>query len=210
VNRQAIDPDAILADLNEEQREAATAVSGPVMILAGAGTGKTRVISHRVAYAVAIGAVDEKPYRVSGAQAEGCSPVARAFADGSDDVSPVKPDTIARSLAIGAPADGSYALQVARSTGGEIDACTEDEIVDGIRLLAETEGVFTETAGGVTIAVLKRMVERGVVAPDDETVAYVTGNGYKTIDALEGRIEASFHVRPDLDGFLEALERHLA
>jgi len=159
---------------------------------------------------IAIGAVDEKPYRVSGAQAEGCSPVARAFADGSDDVSPVKPDTIARSLAIGAPADGSYALQVARSTGGEIDACTEDEIVDGIRLLAETEGVFTETAGGVTIAVLKRMVERGVVAPDDETVAYVTGNGYKTIDALEGRIEASFHVRPDLDGFLEALERHLA
>jgi threonine synthase len=156
---------------------------------------------------IAIGAVDEKPYRVSGAQAEGCSPVANAFAAGADDITPVKPDTIARSLAIGAPADGFYALQVARTTGGEIEACTEDEIVDGIRLLAETEGVFTETAGGVTIAVLKRLVERGVVAPGEETVAYVTGNGYKTIDALEGRIEPSFHVDPDLDGFLEALDR---
>ncbi len=159
---------------------------------------------------IAIGAVDESPYRVSGAQPEGCSPVARAFAAGADDVTPVKPDTIARSLAIGAPADGFYALQVARTTGGEIEACSEDEIVDGIRLLAETEGVFTETAGGVTIAVLKRLVERGAIAPDEETVVYITGNGYKTIDALEGRIEASFHVRPDLDEFLEALDRHSA
>jgi threonine synthase len=154
---------------------------------------------------IAIGAVDEKRYRVSGAQAEGCSPVARAFADGADEVKPVKPDTIARSLAIGAPADGFYALQVSRTTGGEIDACSEDEIVDGIRLLAETEGVFTETAGGVTIAVLKRLVERGAIAPGEETVAYVTGNGYKTIDALEGRIEPSFHVKPDLDVFLAAI-----
>ena len=159
---------------------------------------------------IAIGAVDEKPYRVSGAQAQGCSPVARAFAAGETEVKPMKPDTIARSLAIGAPADGPYALQVSRATGGEIEACTEDEIVDGIRLLAETEGVFTETAGGVTIAVLKRLVERGVIGHDEETVAYVTGNGYKTIDALEGRIEPTFHVEPDLDGFLEALDRHLA
>jgi threonine synthase len=157
---------------------------------------------------IAIGAVDEKHYRVSGAQAEGCSPVAQAFGAGSDEVKPVKPDTIARSLAIGAPADGFYALQVARSTEGEIEACTEDEIVDGIRLLAETEGVFTETAGGVTIAVLKRLVERGVIGSHEETVAYITGNGYKTIDALEGRIEPSFHVQPDLDVFLEALDRH--
>ncbi len=118
----------------------------------------------------------------------------------------MKPDTIARSLAIGAPADGFYALQVARTTGGRDRVhAPKHEIVDGIRLLAETEGVFTETAGGVTMAVLKRLVERGVIAPDEETVAYVTGNGYKTIDALEGRIEPSFHVEPDLDGFLEAL-----
>jgi len=154
---------------------------------------------------IAVGAVDEKPYRVSGAQAQGCSPVARAFEAGAQEVRPVKPDTIARSLAIGSPADGSYAMQIARATGGRIEACSEDEIVDGIRLLAETEGVFTETAGGVTIAVLRRLVDRGAIAPDEETVAFVTGNGYKTIDALEGRIEPSFHVAPDLDEFLAAL-----
>lgn len=156
---------------------------------------------------IAIGAVDEKPYRVSGAQAEGCAPVARAFIEGADEVRPVKPDTIARSLAIGAPADGFYALQVARQTGGAIGWCTEDEIVDGIRLLAETEGVFTETAGGVTIANLKRLVESGAISPDETVVAYVTGNGYKTIDALEGRIEPSYHVAPDIDEFLDAVGR---
>ena len=99
---------------------------------------------------VEIGAVDERPYRISGAQAEGCSPVAQAFMANADEVRPVKPDTIARSLAIGNPADGRYAIQVARRTGGAIDACTEAEVLDGVRLLAETEGVFTETAGGVT------------------------------------------------------------
>ena len=155
---------------------------------------------------IAVGAVDERPYRVSGAQAEGCSPVARAFAAGVDDVRPVRPDTIARSLAIGAPADGFYALQVARQTNGTIAACPEDEIVDGIRLLAETEGVFTETAGGVTVAVLKRLVDEGTIAPDEETVAFITGNGYKTIDALEGRIEPTYWVAPDLDEFLDALD----
>lgn len=154
---------------------------------------------------IAIGAVDEKPCRVSGAQAEGCAPVARAFIDGSNEVRPVKPDTIARSLAIGSPADGRYALQVARQTGGAIEWCAEDEIVEGIRLLAETEGVFTETAGGVTIANLRRLVDKGAIGADEEIVAYVTGNGYKTMDALEGRIEPSFHVAPDLDEFLDAV-----
>jgi threonine synthase len=96
---------------------------------------------------------------------------------------------------------------VSRKTGGAIGLCPEEEIVDGIRLLAETEGVFTETAGGVTIAVLKRMVDDGVIRPEEEVVAYVTGNGYKTIDALEGRIEPSFHVSPDLDEFLAVLDR---
>ena len=119
---------------------------------------------------VAIGAVADKPYRISGAQPEGCSPVAQAWARGDDDVRPVKPNTIARSLAIGAPADGFYAIQTGRATAGEIAACTEDEIVDGIRLLAETEGVFTETAGGVTIAVLRRLAASGVIRPDEETV----------------------------------------
>jgi threonine synthase len=154
---------------------------------------------------IAIGAVEEKPYRVSGAQPQGCGPVANAFRDGSDEVKPVKADTIARSLAIGSPADGPFALQVARSTGGTIDACTEDEIVQGVRLLAETEGVFTETAGGVTIANLKRMVERGDIRPDEETVVFVTGNGYKTVEALASSIEPTYRVGPDLDEFLAVL-----
>jgi threonine synthase len=154
---------------------------------------------------IAIGAVEEKPYRVSGAQPEGCRPVAQAFLDGATEITPVKPDTIARSLAIGSPADGFFALQVARQTGGHIEWCTEHEILEGIHLLASTEGVFTETAGGVTIANLKRMAEQGIIGPDEETVAYVTGNGYKTIEALEGFLEASYHVAPDLDEFLTAL-----
>ena len=156
---------------------------------------------------VAIGAVEEKAYRVSGAQPEGCRPVAQAFKDGAEEVTPVKPDTIARSLAIGSPADGYFALQVARETGGVIEWCTEAEILDGITLLASTEGVFTETAGGVTIANLKRLVDQGVIAPEEETVAYVTGNGYKTVEVFEGSVEPSYHVAPDLDEFLAALDR---
>ena len=155
---------------------------------------------------IAIGAVDEKPYRVSGAQPEGCRPVAQAFLDGAEEVTPVKPDTIARSLAIGAPADGYFALKVARATGGHIEWCTEQEIREGIQLLASTEGVFTETAGGVTIANLKRMAEQGIIKPGEEVVAYVTGNGYKTIEALEGFLEPSYSVAPDLDEFLAALD----
>ncbi|HSL09762.1 MAG TPA: threonine synthase [Actinomycetota bacterium] len=154
---------------------------------------------------IAIGAVDAKPYRVSGAQPEGCRPVAQAFRDGADDVTPVKPSTIARSLAIGDPADGYFALKVARETGGAIEWCTEDEIRGGIHLLAETEGVFTETAGGVTIANLKRLVDQGAIRPDEETVAYVTGNGYKTIEAFEGHVEPTYHVTPNLDEFLSVL-----
>lgn len=154
---------------------------------------------------IAVGAVEERPYRVSGAQPEGCRPVAQAFLDGADEVMPVKPDTIARSLAIGAPADGFFALKVARATGGHIGWCTEQEIREGIRLLASTEGVFTETAGGVTIANLKRMVDQEIIRRDEEVVVYVTGNGYKTIDALEGFLEPSYHVAPDLDEFLAAV-----
>lgn len=153
----------------------------------------------------AVGAVDDRSYRISGAQAEGCSPVAQAFESNADEVRPVKPNTVAKSLAIGNPADGWYAIQTARTTGGVVEACTEAEVLEGVRLLAETEGVFTETAGGVTIAVLKRLVESGVVKSYDETVALVTGNGYKTIEAFEGTIEPSYHVAPDLDAFLAAL-----
>ena len=154
---------------------------------------------------IAVGAVAERPDRVSGAQPEGCRPVAQAFRDGADEVTPMKPDTIARSLAIGSPADGTFAMQVARETDGAIEWCTEAEILEGMRLLAETEGVFTETAGGVTIANLRRLTQQGVIRPEEEVVAYVTGNGFKTVEAFEGTVEPSYTVAPDLDEFLAAL-----
>jgi threonine synthase len=119
-----------------------------------------------------------------GAQAEGCSPVARAFEAGEDEVMPVKPRTIAKSLAIGDPADGFYALREARATGGRIAAVSEGAVVEGMRLLARTEGVFTETAGGVAIATLERLVREGHIAAGDETVVLLTGTGIKTMEAL--------------------------
>src|SRR5256885_9970068 len=108
---------------------------------------------------------------VSGAQALGCSPIAAAFLSGSDDIRPVKPDTIAKSLAIGNPADGYFALDAIRQSGGGAAAVTDEEIVEGIRLLARTEGIFTETAGGVTIDTLKRLTAEGVVRPDERGLA---------------------------------------
>ena len=127
---------------------------------------------------------DEPQTSIHGAQAEGCSPVARAFAAGDEEVSPVKPRTIAKSLAIGDPADGFYALREARATGGRITAVSEEAVVEGMRLLARTEGVFTETAGGVTIATLERLVREGHIGTRDETVALLTGTGIKTMEAL--------------------------
>jgi len=152
-----------------------------------------------------IGAIEGKPVRISGAQAAGCSPVAQAFASGTDEVRPVRPDTIARSLAIGNPADGYYAVKTARRTDGIIDACEEEEIVEGISLLAETEGLFAETAGGVTIACLKRLRERGAIRDGEEVVAYVTGSGYKTVEALEDRVRPPIFVEPSLEDFLSKL-----
>ena len=117
----------------------------------------------------------------------------------------MKPDTIAKSLAIGNPADGWRALEIVRRTGGAVAAATDDEIVDGIRLLARTEGVFAETAGGVTIATLAKLVTEGVVRSDETVVAYVTGNGLKTVEALVDRVETTATVRPSLDAALDAL-----
>jgi threonine synthase len=130
----------------------------------------------------------ERPV-MNGAQAEGCSPVARAFEQGWNECKPVKPDTIAKSLAIGNPADGPYVLDLARASGGSIDAVTDDEIRDGIRLLAETTGIFTETAGGVTTAVLKRLADEGRIDPDERVVLVITGEGLKTLDAVRGSFE---------------------
>jgi threonine synthase len=135
-----------------------------------------------------------------GAQAEGCSPVAKAFAEGSDVCRPVKPDTIAKSLAIGNPADGPYATELARKTGGSIDAVTDDEIRAGIRLLAETTGIFTETAGGVTTAVLAKLAERGAIDADERVVLYITGDGLKTIDTVRGTFEVA-DIAPSVEEF---------
>jgi threonine synthase len=152
-----------------------------------------------------VGLLDAEPsVRVSGAQASGCSPVATAFAAGSDDVQPVRPSTIAKSLAIGNPADGYYALDVIRKTGGGCASVTDDEIVDGIRLLARTEGIFGETAAGVTIASLARLVADGVVRPDERVVAYVTGHGLKTLEAVEPHVGVSATIPPSLDAFRRA------
>ena len=154
---------------------------------------------------VSLGLVEDAPYRVFGAQAAGCSPVAQAFDNGWDAVKPVKPDTIAKSLAIGNPADGPYALDVVRRTGGAIAAVSEEEIVEGIRLLAETEGIFAETAGGVTIATMRRLIADGRLDPTADTVVYNTGDGLKTLDAVADHVSVTATVRPRLDEALAAL-----
>ncbi|MDJ0702824.1 MAG: threonine synthase [Leptolyngbyaceae cyanobacterium MO_188.B28] len=156
---------------------------------------------------IKVGLVDDKAVRFSGAQAEGCSPIAQAFKEGRDFISPVKPNTIAKSIAIGNPADGIYALDVARKTNGNIEAVTDAEVIEGMKLLAETEGIFTETAGGTTIAVLKKLVEAGKIDPDETTVAYITGNGLKTQEAVQGYIGEPLTIEPKLESFERALER---
>jgi threonine synthase len=138
--------------------------------------------------------------RMNGAQAEGCSPVASAFADGHEVCRPVKPSTIAKSLAIGNPADGPYALDLARRTGGSVDAVSDEEIKAGIRLLAETTGVFTETAGGVTTAVLAKLAERGDIDPEERVVLVITGEGLKTLDAVRGSFE-THTIEPTVEAF---------
>ena len=148
-----------------------------------------------------IGLIPQRQIRYSGAQAQGCSPVATAFAEGSDEIRPVKPHTIARSLAIGDPADGPFILDQVRQTGGAIDAASDHEIAEGITLLARTEGIFAETAGGTTIAVLKRLAERGHFRPGERIVAYITGNGLKTPDAVVGHIATPFRIAPSLSQF---------
>lgn len=152
-----------------------------------------------------LGLIEDTPVRVSGAQAAGCSPVATAFESGTDFIKPVKPDTIAKSLAIGNPADGWYALDVINKTGGASAMVTDDEIVEGIKLLAETEGIFTETAGGVTIGVLKKLAESGRIKPDEVTVAYITGIGLKTQEAITGKVGAPFQIDPNLKSFEEVV-----
>jgi len=139
-------------------------------------------------------------------QAVGCSPIVTAFEAGTMNIRPVKPNTIAKSLAIGNPADGYYALKTIEESRGSAAAATDEEIVEGMKLLARTEGIFAETAGGVVIAGLRRLVERGTIKADDLTVAFVTGNGLKTQEAVADSLDARLAIEPTIASFEEALE----
>jgi threonine synthase len=148
-----------------------------------------------------LGLVSESKYSIHGAQATGCSPISVAQKAGLDFFKPVKPNTIAKSLAIGTPADGFYALRVMKETGGAADDVTDDEIREGIRLLAENEGIFAETAGGVTTAVAKKLIASGKIPANDSAVLCITGNGLKTLDAVVGHVGKTREIKPSLREF---------
>jgi threonine synthase len=150
---------------------------------------------------VELGLVPESEVRVYGAQASGCAPVSAAYAAGHDVVQPVRPDTIAKSLAIGNPADGPYVLDVVRRTGGAVADAPDAEIVAAIGLLAATEGIFGETAVGVTIAVLRRLLAAGQIDPDEETVIINSGDGLKTLNAVAGAVQVAEPIAPSLAEF---------
>jgi threonine synthase len=176
-----------------------------VVVPIGSGSQLTKV-AKGFAELWQVGLLDDEPsVRISGAQAEGCSPVATAFAEGTDAIRPVKPATIAKSLAIGNPADGWYALDAIRKSGGSCASVTDAEMIEGIRLLARTEGIFAETAGGVTIATLAKLAGEGVIRPDERVVAMVTGHGLKTVEALSGTVGPTATIAPTLDAFAAAM-----
>ena len=150
---------------------------------------------------IALGLVEGEPPKIFGAQATGCSPVSAAYKAGHDVVRPVRPDTLAKSLAIGNPADGPYVLDVARRTGGAVEDVSDAEVVDGIRLLARTEGIFAETAGGVTVATLAKLLREGHLDPDAETVVFNTGQGLKTLDAVSSAVGPAGTIEPTTDAF---------
>src|SRR5204863_9006543 len=153
---------------------------------------------------IKLGLVPSAKYKVHGAQATGCSPISSAQKAGLDFFKPVKPNTIAKSLAIGTPADGFYALKAMKETGSSAEDVTDDEIREAIKLLAETEGIFAETAGGVTVGVAKKLVASGKIPAHDAVVLCITGNGLKTLDAVNGYAGQAHEIKPSLREF-EAL-----
>src|SRR5277367_3372832 len=158
---------------------------------------------------IQLGLVEPKPVRIFGAQATGCSPISTAVKAGNADIEPQKPSTIARSLAIGNPADGHYAIKTITKSGGWSEDVSDPELVECIQLLAETEGIFTETAGGVTVGTARKLYGQGRISPDETTVLCITGNGLKTTDALAGRYELEEPIAPKLAEFEKHLERTL-
>jgi len=160
--------------------------------------------------AIKLGLVGEAKYHIHGAQPTGCSPISVAQKAGLDFFKPVKPNTIAKSLAIGTPADGFYALKVMKETNGHADDVTDEQIRQGIKDLAECEGIFSETAGGVTVAVAKKLIASGRIPANDSAVLCITGNGLKTLDAVVGHVGETREIRPSLrefEGLLEAENR---
>ena len=151
--------------------------------------------------------IDSANTRMHIAQAEGCSPIVEAYEQGTPHVRPIRPDTIAKSLAIGNPADGFYSLKTIKSSAGSAVIAPEDEVVEGIKILAENEGIFTETAGGVVISGLRKLAMSGQIKPDDVTVAYITGNGLKTQEVVEDLINPVY-TSPEYEAFEDAMNTH--
>src|SRR5947207_639291 len=159
---------------------------------------------------IKLGLVDSAPFSVYGAQASGCAPISHAMKRGTDIVKPVpKPETIAKSLAIGTPADGYYAIHAMKETGGSAEDCTDAEIVEGIRLLAESEGIFSETAGGVTVACARKLIEAGHIPRDESIVLCITGHGLKTQEAILGQCGEPRVIKPSLREFDELVSAEI-
>jgi threonine synthase len=150
---------------------------------------------------VKLGFVEEKPCKIHGAQAAGCAPIVNAIKAGVDIIRPVKPNTIVKSLAIGNPADGFYSIRTMKQTGGTGEAPNDDEVVEAIKLLAETEGIFAETAGGCTVGAAKKLIERGLIKPTESVVLCITGHGLKTQEAVHGKVGESRQIKPSLREF---------
>ncbi len=178
------------------------------MIVASAGGTILPKISKAFKELIKVGLVADSGCKIYSAQAAGCAPIIEALHNGTDSITPVKPRTIASSIAIGDPADGYYVLQALRESGGWGESATDDEIIEGIRLLAQTEGIFTEPAGGTEIAVAKKLIEKGRIPRDESIVISITGNGYKTLEAVAGSVEKPITIDAKLENF-DALYQQL-
>jgi threonine synthase len=151
-----------------------------------------------------LGLIENSDTRFYVAQAEGCAPVVNAFKSNSDIIRPVKPNTVAKSIAIGNPADGIYALEIVRKTKGYAESATDEEIIEGIKLLASVEGIFTETAGGTVVAVAKKLIQNGIIPRDESILLSITGNGLKTQEAVISSLKEVIRIKPNIESFEKA------
>ena len=176
------------------------------MVVASAGGTILPKLAKAFEELIRVGLVEDTGYKIYSAQAAGCAPIINALQNGTDVIHPVKPNTIASSIAIGNPADGYYVLQAIRETGGWGESVTDEEILEGIHLLAQTEGIFTEPAGGTEVAVTKKLIQNGKIPREESIVISITGNGYKTLEAVAGRVEKPLTITATLESFDELYE----